>query len=108
MKLIHSLNELQEAKQTNPLLLLYIGAESCGVCKVILPRVQKLAERYRNLTAVGLQADESPEVTGELGVFTIPCLLIFIEGKETVRQARYINLEELEQQLDRYHQIMNT
>lgn len=107
MKLIHSWEELQQARQSS-LLLLYIGSEDCGICNVILPRVEKLTEQYSHLNAVRIDADELPAVTGELGVFTIPCLLVFAEGKEIARQARYINLQELEQQLDRYHQILNT
>lgn len=108
MEAVQSLKELQDTIDRNSLLLVYMSAEHCGVCSVISPRLESLVEKYSSLKAIKVQADILPAVSAALGVFTIPCILVYIEGKEAVRQARYIHLEELEQQLDRYHQLLNS
>ena len=46
-----------------------------------------------------MDADKIPAVAGAFSVFTVPALLLFVEGKEMVRKARFVVMNELEQQI---------
>lgn len=39
-------------------------------------------------------ADKVMEVAGRFSVFTVPLLLLFIEGTESLREARFVQLEQ--------------
>jgi hypothetical protein len=47
-----------------------------------------------------------PEIGGQFSVFTIPGILVFLNGKEVVREARFISMEQLETQLNRLIELV--
>lgn len=47
-----------------------------------------------------LNAVEVPEIAGQLMLFTAPVVLLFNEGQEYVRFARFIRMEELKRRLE--------
>lgn len=42
-----------------------------------------------------------PEVAGQFTVFTVPALLLFVEGKETIREARFVVMDDLHDKFTR-------
>ncbi|MFS0578868.1 hypothetical protein [Brevibacillus sp. 179-C9.3 HS] len=43
--------------------------------------------------------EKAPFISGEFLVFTAPTILLFADGKEVFRQARFISFDELERVL---------
>ena len=39
-------------------------------------------------------------------IFTVPALLVYSEGKEILRVARFFNFKEIEEKLDRYYEAI--
>ena len=39
-------------------------------------------------------------------MFTIPAILVYSEGKEILREARFFNFKEIENFLDRYYKMI--
>ena len=95
---MNKLTETQNFLQNQPLALLYFSANQCGVCHAMKPRVQALTEKL-DVPFVELNASELPEVASLFQVMTIPAVLLFANGKEYHRQARFINVVELEDEL---------
>ena len=61
-------------------------AEWCGPCKMLSPVVEELAaELSPRLKAGKLNVDDNPQTARELGIMSIPTLLIF-QGGQVVRQ----------------------
>ena len=64
--------------------------------------------------AVDLPQIKSGEINGEenlalaakYGVFSLPIFLLFIEGKETLRIGRNVDLLELERNIKRYYEMI--
>jgi thioredoxin 1 len=57
-------------------------AEWCMPCRFIAPAVESLAREYHDKIKVGkVNVDESPVVSGQFGVSSIPTLLLFKDGK---------------------------
>jgi thiol-disulfide isomerase/thioredoxin len=105
MNILRNIDEIKGLVSNSKISLLYISSESCGVCKVIFPRLEDMLKSYPAIEAARTDIQELPLLSGEYNVFTIPCVLVFVEGKEIVRQARYINFEQLNDQIDRYYNI---
>jgi len=54
----------------------------CPPCKIIEPIVDELAEEFGDKVIVGkMDADENPDVVGQLNVMSLPTMLFFKDGK---------------------------
>jgi thioredoxin 1 len=57
-------------------------AEWCGPCRMIAPHLEAIAtEMGGKVKIVKLNVDENPEVSGQVGIRSIPTLMVFKGGK---------------------------
>lgn len=99
-----SFNETLSQIKRNPLNLIYISAPNCSVCYAVKPRVEQLFQD-KNLPMFALDIVEAPEVAGTFQVMTAPAILVFYQGKEAHRQARFIDFNRLETLVTNYQQM---
>lgn len=102
VKLIEEINELID---NNDMLLIYFGSNSCGVCTAMRPKVEIMLEKYPNIKSVKVETENSIELSAKYNVFTIPVIILYVQGKETIREARIISIEKLEQKISRYYEL---
>jgi thioredoxin-like negative regulator of GroEL len=102
MKTTESLEELDRLKRDNDLLLLYVGGRSCGVCHALEGKLAQMLLAYPGILPVKVEAEDAPELAARCGVFSIPVLILFIQGKETLREAGIVSLDLVRQKIARY------
>lgn len=103
---IKSKAELNEA-MGNMAVAVYFHSQDCSVCTSLLPQVEYLLNaNFPRVTLYVINANESKELCASLTVFTFPTLLIYFEGKESLRLARNINLAALKKTLERPYQLL--
>ena len=83
----------------------YIKASDCGVCNVMLDKVERLADSYTSLCSFYTDIREEPLIAGRFLVYSGPTVLLLMEGKEIYRASQFINLEELEQTINKYKEL---
>ncbi len=65
-----------------------IWAPWCGPCRTMSPAFAAAAATLEpDLRLIKLDADQAPDITAELGVRSIPTLLLFQHGRELARSA---------------------
>lgn len=101
METVHSLDTLTTIIGRNKLCLLYISSENCSVCHALLPQIKEMLKQFPDIYNIRLSVDDIPEIAGEFSIFTVPVVIVFHEGKEMFRKARFIPIEQLKQQLSR-------
>ena len=106
MELINSNKKLQELKQSNEMLLIYFGNNICNVCVSIKPKLEKLLEKYDKIKAVHIDVEKSADIAAQHNIFTIPAILVFVDGKESIREARFISIDNLSDKLSRYYDMI--
>jgi thioredoxin 1 len=75
-------NFQQEVVQSDRPVLVDFWAEWCGPCKMIAPVIEELAREYDGKLKVGkLDVDANQQISMQLGIRSIPTLLIFKNGK---------------------------
>ncbi|HJF33727.1 MAG TPA: thioredoxin family protein [Sporosarcina psychrophila] len=98
MQVIKSFEEWLETIENQRKLLLFVKTDHCSVCDGLLPKVVALEEEYP-IPFYKVNVAEVPEIAGQLSLFTAPVVLLFYEGKEYARFARFIQMQELKRRL---------
>ena len=75
--------------------LVDFNATWCGPCKMLGPIIDELSEEIENVKFVSVDVDEEEELASEYGVSSIPCLVLFEDGKEKDRVVGFRPKEEL-------------
>lgn len=99
-KQITSIETLNNDINNQTLSLVYFGQPNCSVCHGLKPQIEtKLAEFSEDISFMEVNTLEVPEVSGDYQVMTVPVVLLFVEGKEYMRKARFVPMQEL------YHNV---
>ncbi len=60
----------------------------CGPCKMVKPILEKLAKEFTGKVDLWqINADDNQELLKELNIYGIPTLIVFQNGKETLRHV---------------------
>ena len=105
MEHLTNIQDIEQTLKDNRMCLFYIKAPDCGVCNVMLDKVERLADSYTSLCSFYTDIREEPLIAGRFLVYSGPTVLLLMEGKEIYRASQFINLEELEQTINKYQKL---
>jgi len=106
-KTVKSLDEFNELREKNAGILFYFSNETCNVCKVLKPKIyEMLQENYPEIPFYYVDISLTPDISAQNSVFTIPTLIVFFDGKETIRKSRHIGVDELKDAISRPYKIL--
>jgi len=81
--------------------LMDFNASWCAPCRAQKPVLEKLAEHFEDRALIGeLDVDENYKLSKELGIMSIPTLIIFKDGEEFQRFIGYQDAEDLADALE--------
>ena len=92
--------------QQSEMVCVYFSQPDCGVCSALRPRVEALLNEYPGVDGWFVDLAQHPEAAGHYTVFTIPAVILFVQGKETVRFARHFSIDQLEEKISRYYELL--
>lgn len=102
MQIAHQLHTIQQHLNTHPLALLYVQAPNCGVCTVFHPQIETLLAEMPNIAGIETNIADVPSIAGAYHIMTAPAVLLFADGKEVWRGARFIDLPALRNVMSQY------
>ena len=106
MNKLNSIDAIKDFIKENKFVMVYFSSDGCNICNDISPRIEEILKKHENIVLGEVEVQNLPAVAGSFGVFTIPTIVIFLEEKEIVRQARYINFLELEEKIQRFSEFV--
>jgi thioredoxin-like negative regulator of GroEL len=102
METITSIAEFERIRSENEAILVYFSTEACTVCKVLKPKVAEMAEtNFPKMKLFFAGSDQLPELAAQNRVFAVPTILIFFDGRETIRKSRTFGIDELKSEISR-------
>ena len=88
---------------------LYFSAPTCNVCHALKPKLLEVFKRnFSQLTVISIDISETPEIASHFGVFAIPTLLIYLDGKEFLRKSRHMSVDQVVEEIKRPYDIMTS
>lgn len=102
-----SLDQIQEEIASIDAVLVYFNTESCSVGEAFLPKVEELVSKSFPKTAMfTVDLNFYPEIAAHYSAFVEPTILVFFDGKETIRKSRNISIYELEDAIERPYKLI--
>ncbi|MGB0712800.1 MAG: thioredoxin family protein [Gammaproteobacteria bacterium] len=93
---------VREFVASNAAALVYFGGDHCNVCQKVRPQVWSLFnERFPKIALAYVDTETNREAAAQHGVLSIPTLVVWFDGGETLRKVRSFGLGELERGLER-------
>ena len=102
----NKIEEVDNFVAENQLAFLYVSSPDCNVCKALLPKIKEMLVKYPEIATGYVDIKKISEAAGKYSVFSIPAMIFYIDGKETIRKARYVSVAELEGEISRYYSLL--
>ena len=97
-----TIEQLNEQIKSNDALLIYFSGTSCGVCKVLKPKIKKkFTEYYPKIKQIEINIDDNIELARQFNIYSMPSILVYFEGKEFFRKERNISVDVLVYEVNR-------
>jgi len=99
-------SNFRDFTQQNPLCVVYFSGPDCAVCEQLKPKLTALlSSEYPRLGIALVDASEERALAADQGVFSIPTLLVFIEGHEARRYTRSFSPSQVAADLRRPYEL---
>lgn len=103
---LDSAQELERLKAQNPILAVWFTGPDCRICKDLKPRLGALfSDHFPRIRLAEVDCAELPAAAASHQVFSVPVLMVFFEGRESLRMGRGLSLADLGQRLQRSYDL---
>lgn len=106
MELITNIEEYQSKISAEQSFLLFVKTDNCSVCEGLYLQVEDFENDYK-IPFYLVNAAKVPELAGQLMLFTAPVVLLFRQGKEMNRFARFVPIDDLHHRLGELEESLN-
>ncbi|MBN2802370.1 MAG: thioredoxin family protein [Deltaproteobacteria bacterium] len=104
---VKTAEELQNLIDNEDGILIYFSHEKCNVCKVLKPKIADRCKiQFPKIKLLYADTELTPEISGQYSVFTVPSVIVFLGGKEFLRESRNISIETFTQKLERPYKML--
>ncbi len=101
MEIIKSYEQFEEIVKQE-LIILIAKTRDCVVCNPLTNKLKEFMKDYESIPHYQVYLEEIPLFQGQHLVFTVPTILVFSEGKEILRESRFINFNKIQRLFDIY------
>src|SRR5690606_19009979 len=91
--------------ESNPFSMLYLSRNNCSVCHDLLPKIRTMAADFPQLQLGFINADVVEDVASKFTVFSVPTVFLFVEGKEFLRESRFIRVQQLKEMIEKIYKL---
>ena len=93
---VNNNNFEEEVLKNEGKVLVDFNADWCGPCKMLGPILEEVSETIQDTKFVSVNIDDEDELSEKYNVVSIPCLVLFENGKEIKRSVGFISKDDIE------------
>jgi thioredoxin-like negative regulator of GroEL len=88
--------------ENNNLIIVYFSGDKCAVCSTLKPKIEMLVgQQYPQLPIIEIETEKFPEIAARYNVFSVPVIILFVEKREQVREARNVSISGFSQKIEK-------
>lgn len=106
MQVLTSEQQIKKCFDEYEIVIVYFSGSTCGACQIIRKRLEQILHCYPDVKGVQIDAVQYPHIAAQYSVFSLPLFILFVKGKEIVRESKHVDLLEFEQRILRYRAIL--
>ena len=104
---MQTIENIENTIKENLAVMVYFSAPTCNVCKALKPKLlEALDENFNEFKVESVDISVEEAIAPHFGVFSIPTVLIFLDGKEFLRKSRHMSVDEVIKEIQRPYEIM--
>ena len=106
---MQTIKNINNTIKDNMAVMVYFSAPMCNVCHALKPKLlEALEENFECFKVESVNISVEEDIAPYFGVFSIPTVLIFLDGKEFLRKSRNMSVYELIKEIKRPYEIMTS
>jgi thiol-disulfide isomerase/thioredoxin len=101
---VKTLNDYKEIEQVlqKEFVMILAKTHTCSACQTIYDVLKRNVPNIENVEVYNVYIDDLDRFRGDHLIFSVPTVLIFSEGKELLRESRYINYAKIARLIDMF------
>ena len=104
-----NLETIEQSLSSELAVSLYFSAPTCNVCHALKPKLLTAFDsNFPQLSVISIDISETPEIASHFGVFSIPTLLVYLDGKEFLRKSRHMSVDQVVSEIKRPYDMMTS
>lgn len=105
----YTLEQIEDIIKSELGVLLYFSTPTCNVCHALKPKIiEAFDENFPEIKQYFIDASRSPEIPASMQIFSVPTLVVFLDGKEFARESRNVSVSELIKKIARPYEMMTS
>ncbi len=92
---------MKELLQSHRFVLVQFGSYSCTPCHAIQNRITQWNKDYPQVHYHYISIDTDPQIASSYDIYSVPTLLLFIDGTIYLKQTGYFSLDQFLDQVYR-------
>lgn len=101
-----NLTEFNNFVKKRDAVLVYLSTKDCSVCKGLKPKILNLLNKFPKMEFLSIDCEDQKEIAAQNMVFTVPSILVFFYGKESIRKSRNLGIEQLKGEIERTYNLI--
>ncbi len=98
--------KLNRLIEQSDVFILQPGTDTCMPCASIRRKIDEWNSRFPEVQTCYVSLEDHPEEAAEYGIFSVPAILVFVQGKLTIKESGYFSLEEVLLRTERYIDLL--
>ena len=87
----------------------FTSAPTCNVCHALKPKLlEELDKNFGEFKVQSVDISVEEDIAPHFGVYAIPTVLIYLDGKEFIRKSRHMSVHEVLESIRRPYEIMTS
>jgi len=106
---MQTIESIEKSIKENMAVMVYFSAPTCNVCHALKPKLLEALElNFNEFVVESVDISTEEDIAPHFGVFAIPTVLIFLDGKEFLRKSRHMSVDEVIREIQRPYEIMTS
>ena len=104
---MQTIQNINNTIKENLAVMVYFSAPTCNVCHALKPKLlESLNENFKKFKVESVDISVEEDIAPHFGVYAIPTVLVYLDGKEFLRKSRHMSVGEIISEIKRPYEIM--